>query len=284
MDDRFSESFDLAHETNFINQSAKKLLEYSIYPSDDEFREATEDFLAENHTEFYDSMTNKKWNTYYKKNIAQPHRSLQSALTTCVKDAIFSVFGESQLDSINTNVTPADDPKQDVARQVTDQYKMAYAIAICQIMLNDYYKKLTIFEDTVKDRLRRNLKFLPLGEGESTEDEEDEMVEEERVEEKEKKTATIRKYKRVKRTKSPINISDAETSEATPKATPKATSEATQEEPLERSFTASAGYLATPNEPQEGYSTASAGYLATHNEPQEGSFTASAGHLATPDA
>ena len=50
---------------------AKKLFEYLIYPSEDELREVVEDFLAENYTEFYDSMTDKKWNTYYKKNIAQ---------------------------------------------------------------------------------------------------------------------------------------------------------------------------------------------------------------------
>ncbi|RIB11259.1 hypothetical protein C2G38_2203921 [Gigaspora rosea] len=84
-------------------------------------------------------------------------------------------------------------------------------------------------EDTVKDRLRRNLKnatkkkFLPLGEGESTEDEENE---------------SSRKGKHVRRTKSPINISDAETSQATPEATHKAAPEATQEEPPEGSSTA----------------------------------------------
>ncbi|RIB14676.1 hypothetical protein C2G38_2194436 [Gigaspora rosea] len=55
MDNRFSEKI------------AKKLFEYAIYPSDIELREVAEDFLAENHTEFYDSMTDKKWNTYYKK-------------------------------------------------------------------------------------------------------------------------------------------------------------------------------------------------------------------------
>ncbi|RIB01577.1 hypothetical protein C2G38_2230440 [Gigaspora rosea] len=67
MDDRFSESFDLAYETNFINQSAKeiakKLFEYAIYPSNDDLREAAEDYLAENHTKFYDSMTDK--NKYF---------------------------------------------------------------------------------------------------------------------------------------------------------------------------------------------------------------------------
>jgi hypothetical protein len=48
------------------------LFEYAIYPSDDDLRGAAEDYLAENHTEFYNSLTDKKWNTYYKKNIAQP--------------------------------------------------------------------------------------------------------------------------------------------------------------------------------------------------------------------
>jgi hypothetical protein len=106
-----------------------------------------------------------------------------------VKDAMFSVFGESQLDSINTNATPADvsewkasaktkacyqklftpissDPNDSYMSRILSKVwpdklptniKMAYAIAVCQIMLNDYYEKLTMSEDTVKDRLRRNL-------------------------------------------------------------------------------------------------------------------------------
>jgi hypothetical protein len=106
-----------------------------------------------------------------------------------VKDAMFSVFGESQLDSINTNATPADvsewkasaktkacyqklftqissDPNDTYMSRILSKVwpdklptniKMAYAIAVCQIMLNDYYEKLTMSEDTVKDRLRRNL-------------------------------------------------------------------------------------------------------------------------------
>ncbi|RIB30896.1 hypothetical protein C2G38_2151473 [Gigaspora rosea] len=252
--------------------------------------------------------------------LLKQHRSLRSALTTLVKDAIFSVFGESQLDSINTNVTSADvwewkasakmkachqklftpissDPNDLYMSRILSKVwsdklptniKMAYAIAVCQIMLNDYYKKLTMSEDTVKDRLRKiwyrkmqqKKPFLLPGEGESTEDEEDEVVEEERGRGKKRRKpqqseSSSRKGKHVRRTKSPINISDAETSQATPKAT----LEATQEEPPEGS-TASAGHLA---EPPEG-STASAGHLATHDEPQEGSSTASAGHLATHDA
>ncbi|RIB28299.1 hypothetical protein C2G38_2158291 [Gigaspora rosea] len=120
--------------------------------------------------------------------------------------------------------------------------------------------------------MQQKKKFLLPGEGESTEDEEDEVVEEERG-------RVFQKGKRVKKTKSPISISNAEPSQATPETTPKATSKATQEE-LPEGSTASAGHLA---EPPEG-STASAGHLATHNEPQKGSSTASAGHLATHDA
>jgi len=106
-----------------------------------------------------------------------------------VKDAMFSVFGKSQLDSINTNATPADisewkaftkmkecfqklfiaissDPNDTYMFRILSKVwsdklptniKMAYAIAVCQIMLNNYYEKLTMSKDTIKDRLRRNL-------------------------------------------------------------------------------------------------------------------------------
>ncbi|RIB30234.1 hypothetical protein C2G38_2153308 [Gigaspora rosea] len=96
--------------------------------------------------------------------------------------------------------------------------------------------------------MQQKKKFLPSGKGESTEDEED-------------------KGKHVRRTKSPINILDAETSQATSEATHEATPEATQEELPEGSSTTSAGYLAIHDEPQEGSSTniASAGHLATHD-------------------
>ncbi|RIB16129.1 hypothetical protein C2G38_2190810, partial [Gigaspora rosea] len=86
-----------------------------------------------------------------------------------------------------------------------------------------------------------------------------EVVEEERGRgKKRRKPQQSESSKHVKRTKSSINISDVEPSQATPKATP----EATQEEPPKES-TASARHLA---EPTEG-STASAGHLATHDEP-----------------
>ncbi|RIB02410.1 hypothetical protein C2G38_2227906 [Gigaspora rosea] len=119
-------------------------------------------------------------------------------------------------------------------------------------------------EDTVKDRLRKNLrkmqqkkKFLPPGERESTENKEDEVVEEERDRDKKRrKLQQSENGKCARRTKSSINILDAETSQATP--------EVTQEEPPKR-FTASTGHLATYNEPQEGSSTASARHLAIHD-------------------
>ncbi|RIB10609.1 hypothetical protein C2G38_2264029 [Gigaspora rosea] len=137
--------------------------------------------------------------------------------------------------------------------------EMAYAIAVCQIMLHNYYEKLTMSEDTVKNRLRRNLrkiqqkkKLLPPGEGESTEDEEDEVVEKKGAE-KNKKSYKYFGYK---------NFSS--NSQSNHEATHEATPESTQEEPLEGSSTASARHLATLDEPQKG-STASAGHLATHN-------------------
>ncbi|RIB17400.1 hypothetical protein C2G38_2187340, partial [Gigaspora rosea] len=174
-----------------LNELSKKMnrIERCLSEMDDRFSEM-EDYLAENHTEFYDSLTDKKWNTYYKKNIAQPllkqHRSLRSALTTRVKDAMFSVFGESQLDSINTNATPAD----------VSQWKASAKMKAC-------YQKLfkPISSDPNDSYMSRIL------------------------------NKSSRKGKHVRRTKSPINISDTETSQATPEATP----EATQEEPPEGS-------------------------------------------------
>jgi hypothetical protein len=114
---------------------------------------------------------------------------MRSALTTRIKEAMFSVFGESQLDSINTTAIPGKVAEWKASRKTRDCYqklftpisndstvtymqkiltkvwsgttpsntKMAYAITVCQIMLSDRYDKLTISEDFAKSRLKKNL-------------------------------------------------------------------------------------------------------------------------------
>jgi hypothetical protein len=116
---------------------------------------------------------------------------LRSALTTRIKEAIFSIFGISQLDSINTNASPSEVSAWKASQKTKDFYKklftpinpddnnsdlyitkifgkvwpgaspsnlkIAFAITVCQIMLSEHYKKLTMSEDIVKNRLRKNL-------------------------------------------------------------------------------------------------------------------------------
>lgn len=48
------------------------MIEYSIYPSEDDLIDATETWISEKHPAFYESMTEKAWKTYYTKNIAAP--------------------------------------------------------------------------------------------------------------------------------------------------------------------------------------------------------------------
>jgi hypothetical protein len=116
---------------------------------------------------------------------------VRSGLTTRIKDAMFAVFGESQLDSINTN-----SPPQEVATwkassktrlcyrklfrsintledsgethmqkilsklwpsEMPSNIKVAYAISVCQIMLSSHYERLIMSEEIVKNRLKKNL-------------------------------------------------------------------------------------------------------------------------------
>ena len=44
-------------------------MEYCIYPSKDDLKEAAANYLEEEQEEFFNSMSEAKWNTYFKKNI-----------------------------------------------------------------------------------------------------------------------------------------------------------------------------------------------------------------------
>src|SRR5438046_1780326 len=115
---------------------------------------------------------------------------MRSALTSKIKEAMFSVFGELQLDSINTHTSSQAVMEWKMSAKTKDCYKklfapinednpnntyislilakvwpgatptnikLAFTITVCQIMLSSHYKKLIIKEDIVKNRLRKNL-------------------------------------------------------------------------------------------------------------------------------
>ena len=44
----------------------------SIYPTPDELRRATEEYLSEEHDDFLNKFKRNQWQVYYGKNIAQP--------------------------------------------------------------------------------------------------------------------------------------------------------------------------------------------------------------------
>ena len=56
---------------NIVKEIAPKLLETSIYPNSDDFREATRTFINENHKEFMNKFKRpNNWVIYYKNHIA----------------------------------------------------------------------------------------------------------------------------------------------------------------------------------------------------------------------
>ena len=55
-----------------VKAMAKILIETAIYPSEEEYKEAAEEYLSENQSEYYESLSDKRWATYYKQNIAGP--------------------------------------------------------------------------------------------------------------------------------------------------------------------------------------------------------------------
>ncbi|GBC23957.2 hypothetical protein GLOIN_2v1834793 [Rhizophagus irregularis DAOM 181602=DAOM 197198] len=107
---------DNSGDNNFIKtiikDVAKATFNISIYPTKEELREATEEFLKIRHQDFYNKFTTKtQWISYFNNKICpellSKQRSLRSCLTTKARDALFSYFGEVILPPINTNTSSA---------------------------------------------------------------------------------------------------------------------------------------------------------------------------------
>ena len=56
---------------NFLKNIARILFDVSIYPTQDEFREATETFLKDDHSDFLKKFKKNQWILYYERNIYQ---------------------------------------------------------------------------------------------------------------------------------------------------------------------------------------------------------------------
>jgi hypothetical protein len=118
----------------------------------------------------------------------EKHRLLRSTLTTKIKEAMFYVFGE-QLDKINNKAVPEEvfDWKRSEKTKAcfkrlfanisnnsedtfmsrilekiwpsgdSSNHQVAYAIAVCQMVLDTKYEKITISENVIKHKIARNL-------------------------------------------------------------------------------------------------------------------------------
>ncbi|UZO07606.1 uncharacterized protein OCT59_027887 [Rhizophagus irregularis] len=132
-----------------IKEVAKKLLEVSIYPTPDELREFTNNYMNENYDDFikwfkrYD-----KWIIFYEKNIASPllakHRSARGSLASKVKDIMYIIFKEFNLPTIpavNTALKGSEIRKWKGSPTV----KICYGDRIChKTRFNEEFKKITI--------------------------------------------------------------------------------------------------------------------------------------------
>ncbi|RIB06921.1 hypothetical protein C2G38_2215909, partial [Gigaspora rosea] len=55
-----------------VKATTKILIETAIYPSEEEYKEAADEYLLEYQSECFESLSDKRWATYYKQNIAGP--------------------------------------------------------------------------------------------------------------------------------------------------------------------------------------------------------------------
>ncbi|GET52577.1 hypothetical protein GLOIN_2v1775615 [Rhizophagus irregularis DAOM 181602=DAOM 197198] len=191
---------DKEYIKKIIKEVAKKLLEASIYPTPDELREFTNNYMNENYDDFIKRFKRyDKWIIFYEKNIASPvtkHRSARGSLASKVKDIMYVVFKEFNLPTIpavNTALKESEIRKWKGSPAVKNCYgknqlsnmQIAYAISICEIILNPKNLHIQVTESVIKPVLTKNLtnkgvdEAAEVDEAEEVEDEAEEVLQEE---------------------------------------------------------------------------------------------------------
>ncbi|GBC44829.2 hypothetical protein GLOIN_2v1775615 [Rhizophagus irregularis DAOM 181602=DAOM 197198] len=186
-----------------IKEVAKKLLEASIYPTPDELREFTNNYMNENYDDFIKRFKRyDKWIIFYEKNIASPvtkHRSARGSLASKVKDIMYVVFKEFNLPTIpavNTALKESEIRKWKGSPAVKNCYgknqlsnmQIAYAISICEIILNPKNLHIQVTESVIKPVLTKNLTNKGVDEAAEVDEAEEVADEAEEVLQEEKKT------------------------------------------------------------------------------------------------
>ncbi|RIB10705.1 hypothetical protein C2G38_2205447 [Gigaspora rosea] len=162
MDNSFDITNDKAFKEDMIKGAAKALIEKAIYSENSQIKSEAEKYLL------------------------QKIRSLQGMLMNKIKETLFSVYG-NLIEPINNKAKP-DEVIIWKKSTKTNEYgkappeKIAYAIAVCQTMLNPENKIITMSDHVVKKLIAINLNKLEYGRHFSISSSEDETSKEDRDE------------------------------------------------------------------------------------------------------
>ncbi|GES81783.1 hypothetical protein GLOIN_2v1735248 [Rhizophagus clarus] len=198
-DNKNNNTIDPEYIKEFVKKVSKILFENFIYPSQDEYRLATEKYLKDENPEFIRQFKKNQWIIFFEKKIAptlvQQHRSIRGTFTSRVKDVMYSVFEATglKLPSINTQVSPSKiqewKSKPEVKRCYNNLFKKvkdgqpttymsliidklrkenknpsktqkAYAISICETYLNPNNQNIQMSESIIKSKIINNLQKL----------------------------------------------------------------------------------------------------------------------------
>ncbi|KAF0529723.1 hypothetical protein F8M41_012614 [Gigaspora margarita] len=215
IDNGFDITNDKAFKENTIKEAAKALIKKAIYPKNSQIKSEAEKYVRENYAEYFEKFTLKDWNVYYVNNIHGPLlqkiRSLQGTLTNKTKETLFSVYG-NLIEPINNKANPdkviiwkkltktiecyqklfeeLEEGSDDIyINQILHKIwpdgnalpeKIAYAIAVCQTMLNPKNKIIMMSDHIVKKLIAINLNKLKYCEHFSISSSEDEASQEDR--------------------------------------------------------------------------------------------------------
>ncbi|UZO09007.1 uncharacterized protein OCT59_029249 [Rhizophagus irregularis] len=148
-------TIDLEYVKELVKKVSKILFENFVYPSQDEYKLATEKYLKDENPEFMRQFKKNQWIIFFEKKIAptlvQQHRSIRGTFTSRVKDVMYSVFEATghKLPSINTQASPSK----------IQEWK-TYAISICETYLNPNNQNIQMSKSIMKSKIINNLQKL----------------------------------------------------------------------------------------------------------------------------
>ncbi|GBC36671.2 hypothetical protein GLOIN_2v1775615 [Rhizophagus irregularis DAOM 181602=DAOM 197198] len=167
LENRVSKVEESVDKNNDNNQGNEEYIKKII-------KEFTNNYMNENYDDFIKRFKRyDKWIIFYEKNIASPllakHHSARGSLASKVKDIMYVVFKEfnlSTIPAVNTALKESEIHKWKgsptvkicYSRNQLSNMQIAYAISICEIILNPKNLHIQVTESVIKPVLTKNLK------------------------------------------------------------------------------------------------------------------------------